>query len=191
MGKKIVFIIILCCGLIFTGKGLFIFLKARIAQVMLEVSWANVVMNKKSIRPWPWADFMPVACLFLPNQNIRTIVVNSASGTSLAFAPGHLDGSAFPGTPGNCIIFGHRETHFHVLSDCEIGDEIQLSLRDGSVSGYKINRILIIDSDRVNGFGWTDESRLILITCYPFYTLKTGEKRYVVIAEKQLSETEP
>ena len=37
-----------------------------------------------------------------------------------------MPGSALPGKTGNCIIAGHRDTHFRMLKDLRKGDEIIL-----------------------------------------------------------------
>lgn len=210
MKKKIVliiFLLIFLSGLFCTGKGIFIWVKACLAQVLLENSWENVVKGtsvkttigphhslspncgfirggKGNVKPWPWADFTPVACLLFPGYRYRTIVVNSASGTSLAFAPGHLDGSAAPGSSGNCIIFGHRETHFRILQDLKMGDRIRLSLADGRVKEYQVAGIRIIDHNDIHRIIRIDEVRMTLITCYPFNSLLPGDSRFVVIAKE-------
>lgn len=189
MKKKVVvfsFIVILCSGLFFTGKGLFIFAKACLAQVLLETSWETILKGEGNTTPWPWADFKPMACLLIPGHKYRTIVVNSASGTSLAFAPGHLDGSALPGSPGNCVIFGHRETHFRVLKDLRMGDAVRLSLADGRIKKYKVAGIRIVDRDDVHRAMRTNEKQVTLVTCYPFDSLSAGDKRFVVIAKEVL-----
>lgn len=117
----VLLIVLFCVGLVLTGKGIYIFLKAGLAQFLLEKSWEKTLDGEKDIKPWPWADFRPVACLEFSDQEYKVIVVNSASGTSLAFAPGHLDGSAALGSNGNVVIFGHRETHFSVLQHIKTG----------------------------------------------------------------------
>ncbi|MBN2534997.1 MAG: class GN sortase [Spirochaetales bacterium] len=186
MRKRIIFycfLFVFCCGLFLAGKGLFIAGKACLAQALLETSWENKVMGKGNRTPWPWADFKPMACLSFPGQKQHIIVVNGASGTSLAFAPGHLDGSAQPGSPGNCVIFGHRETHFRILKDLKIGDTIRLSLADGRLKEYKVNGIQIIASSDVYKVIQMNEELLTLVTCYPFDSVLPGKKRYVVCAK--------
>ena len=41
--------------------------------------------------------------------------------------PGHLIGTAMPGQDGNCVIAGHRDTHFRVLKNIQKGDEMLLT----------------------------------------------------------------
>ena len=181
---SICFIVVFCAGLIFTGKGAYMFIKAKAAQIRLEYSW-NRLVNGHTIKPWPWADFLPMARLIFPTYNYTTIVVNSANGTSLAFAPGHLDGSAEPGSEGNCVIFGHRETHFNILQHVKIGDTIILCLDNGKNVEYKITSINITDKTSTGVVDQVDETQVTLITCYPFTAILPGDKRFVVIAKSQ------
>jgi sortase A len=173
----------LCTGLFFLGKGLFIFAKAQLAQVLLEGSWKAVLEGKEKVKPWPWADFTPVASLYFPDEKYKTIVVSGASGTSLAFAPGHLDGSAEPGTKGNCVIYGHRETHFRILENLVAGESIFLITQDGREKEYQVTDLRVIDKSETIVTARSYDERLTLVTCYPFKALAPGPKRYVVVAK--------
>ena len=44
-------------------------------------------------------------------------VIEGDSHRELRRGPGHLVGTALPGEDGNCVIAGHRDTHFRVLKD--------------------------------------------------------------------------
>src|SRR6185295_9642790 len=67
----------------------------------------------------------PLFELSLPRQNARFTVVEGTTNAALRKSPGHLEGSALPGGAGNAVIAGHRDTHFRVLKDVLIGDEIR------------------------------------------------------------------
>ena len=175
-------ILILCSGIFFLGKGLYIPVKALVAQVLLEDSWDKVQRGEQHVKPWPWADFQPVACLYFPDHHYRTIVVNSASGTSLAFGPGHLDGTSDPGQQGNIVILGHRETHFSLLQHLTPGDPIHLITSTGNLLHYRVSETAIINKNDTIVMNRTDESMLTLITCYPFQAFLPGDRRFVVIA---------
>ena len=70
-------------------------------------------------RPWR-------RCSCAPRFSQDVIVLAGASGRTLAFGPGHLDGSARPGEPGNCVLSAHRDTQFAFLRRLEIGDLLDL-----------------------------------------------------------------
>jgi sortase A len=50
----------LLAGLTTTGDGLWIYAKARLAQLLLEISWRSALAGEK-LRPWPWADTRAIA----------------------------------------------------------------------------------------------------------------------------------
>jgi sortase A len=52
----------LLAGLLVGGEGLWIYAKAKLAQMLLELSWRSEQSGRR-MRPWPWADTHPVAKL--------------------------------------------------------------------------------------------------------------------------------
>ncbi|MFP6625625.1 MAG: sortase, partial [Deltaproteobacteria bacterium] len=94
------------------GGAVYIHAKAELSQVLLKRAWARTLEYGEPSRPWPWADTWPVARLRVPRLGIDQVVLAGASGASLAFAPGHLSGTASPGETGSTVISGHRDTHF-------------------------------------------------------------------------------
>jgi sortase A len=159
--------------------------KAWLAQLLIQRAWAAAIATGTAPPPWPWADTEPVARLVVPALDVDQIVLAHATGRSLAFGPGHLDGSPDPGAPGLSIVSGHRDTSFAFLADLEPGARIALQRADGSWRAYRVSRVDIVDARRVRlpriGDG---PPRLMLTTCYPFDALLPGGPlRYVVLAE--------
>ncbi len=117
----------------------------------------------------------------------RTVISppSGGSGRTLAFGPGHVDGSPLPGEAGNSIIGGHRDTYFRVLERLRPGDIIRLQDRKGVTHGFRVTAAEVVDSRRAR-LDLTDERpRLILVTCYPFDAVAPGGPlRYLVFAEK-------
>jgi sortase A len=137
-------------------------------------------------RPWPWADTWPIARLTLPTSEKPFTVLAGASGRNLAFAPALMDGSALPGTAGVSVIAGHRDTHFRELGKLAIGDRFDIELPDGASLDYKVADIDVIDADRAMLRLDSDESVVMLVTCYPFDAVVAGGSlRYVVTAYRQ------
>ena len=141
-------------------------LKAELAQWLLEKSWQETLRENAQHKPWPWADTYPVARLSL--GDVSHIVLQGASGRTLAFGPGHLTGTSEPGSSGHVVISGHRDTHFRALEDLEIDEEVLLEDSAGIKHRYRIESIRIVDT-RDERLNW-DPSKptLSLITCYPF-----------------------
>lgn len=181
--KKLLLIVLPLCGLWFMGQGTYIHAKAVFAQLLLETAWSETLNGQKEVKPWPWADTWPVARLSAPDLGISRIVLAGASGSSLAFGPGHLFGSASPGSAGNIIISGHRDTHFSFLQDLKAGDPLQLQ-SDNKTASYQVSDIIIIDKTKVDVIPTDSNNKLVLITCYPFDAIQAGGSlRYIVIAK--------
>jgi sortase A len=175
-------VLLLAVGGVQGGRGAWIYAKAEIAQVLLRRSWAATMAGRERVRPWPWADAWPVGRIILPDGD--AIVLAGASGRTLAFAPGHLDGTAPPGAPGTCVIAGHRDTHFAVLEDLVEGDPVRLEDPSGTVHTYRVTATAVVDESETAVLAASALPTLVLITCWPFDAVNPGGPlRYVVWAE--------
>jgi sortase A len=183
-------VLLLVAGLVQGGRGAWIYAKAEFAQILLRRSWADTRAGRERVRPWPWADAWPVARIILPDGD--HIVLGGASGRNLAFAPGHLDGTALPGGGGTCVIAGHRDTHFAILEDLVEGDRVQLEDASGIVSSYRVAASAVVDESETDVLAETTGPSLVLITCWPFHSVNPGGPlRYVVWAEKDSTVSGP
>ena len=162
----------------------YIHAKAWVAQMMIKSAWAETDSDKSKIKPWPWADTHPVAHIKLDRIYLDLIVLAGATGSSLAFGPGHLEGSPPPGAAGNIVISGHRDTHFRALKNVLLGDSIDLESANHDFKRYEVTDIQVVDkkyTEVAEDFG---DDRLTLITCYPFDSpIYGGPLRYVVTAK--------
>jgi sortase A len=167
------------------GHAAWIEAKAQLAQVLIRQAWGRTSAGAGDARPWPWADTHPVARLMVPDRGVDTFVLAGASGRSLAFGPGHLDGTAQPGEPGNAVVSGHRDTHFAFLRRLVAGDEIVVELQDGRRMRYVVDATRVVDKHDVSITADAGDTRLTLVTCYPFDALRPGGPlRYVVVATR-------
>jgi len=171
--------ILLCAALLPAADASYMLVKARLAQSLIENSW-----HSTGTQPWPWADTVPVARLVIPEINLDNYVLDGATGATLAFGPGMVSGSASPGDHGVTMIAAHRDTHFKPLQNIETDSLIRIQNKDKIWHQYKVSTIRIADS-RVNSIiPSIGESRMVLVTCYPFDALVPGGPlRYVVEAE--------
>lgn len=166
------------------GHGAYIYAKAQLAQALLHRAWESTRTNGAAAKPWPWADTHPVARLTAPGQDADVLVLAGASGRTLAFGPGHLDGSALPGDPGNAVITAHRDTHFRFLRQVAPGDEVNVDRSDGTTRRFRIRTTYVADERELRLPRDTAVPTLTLVTCYPFDALNPGGPlRYVVVAE--------
>jgi len=178
--RSLVFALI-ALGAALLAAGMWMPVKAELAQQLLNRAWIATKDDRRNVRPWPWADTWPVARLRLPHAGEPLTVLAGASGRNLAFAPALLDGSAAPGTPGVTVIAGHRDTHFRALEALALGDRFEIERADGAVYAYDIASIDVIDTDRELLRLDADESVVALVTCWPFDAVTPGgSERFVV-----------
>ncbi len=179
-------IVLPLCGMWQIGSASYIHAKAILAQVLLETAWDKTVHGQQEVKPWPWADTWPISRLDVPGLEIDRIVLAGASGSSLAFGPGHLFGSSLPGQQGNTVIAGHRDTHFRFLKDIQPGELIQLQSLSGRTIEYEVSETIIAHETQAEYLANTSDNTLTLITCYPFNAIRPGGPlRYLVIAKQQ------
>jgi len=122
------------------------------------------------------------AKLSIPRLDAEVYIVEGDGEEELRRGPGHLTGSAAPGGSGNCIIAGHRDTHFRVLKNIRKGDDIVIETRNGQFL-YRVKTTRIVTPDNTSALKPTSEPELNLITCFPFYYVGSAPKRFVVEAQ--------
>jgi sortase A len=123
----------------------------------------------------------PVAKLLIPRLGTVLYVVEGIDDRDLRRGPGHLIGTVLPGEDGNCIIAGHRDTHFRVLKDMQKGDEVILERR-GHRFRYRVDEMSVVPPENTASLVPTRKPVLNLITCYPFEYMGVSPRRYIVHA---------
>lgn len=177
-------VLLLLVGAFQFGQGAWIHAKARLAQVLIERAWTRTLEGEAAVRPWPWADTWPVAKLEAPAQRVSLLILAGASGRTIAFGPGHLNGTALPGAWGNSVIGGHRDTHLSFLRQVRKGEVLRVQRADGTHAEYRIVQLDVLDKSDTWVTRNAGGTRLTLVTCWPFDALRAGgPERYVVIAE--------
>ncbi len=161
------------------GQDLWLAAKAELAACLLDRSFAAYLADGQPHPPWTWADITPVACLEAPRLHVYRHVLTGASGESMAFGLGHLDGTAQPNTHGNCVLTGHRDSWCAFLAQLERKDLLVLRTRAGARI-YQVEDMDVVHHQDLSPLAASDDTLLTMITCYPFQGLRAGEKRYVV-----------
>lgn len=165
------------------GGAAYIHVKAVLAQTLLRDAWAQTLRDARPVKPWPWADTWPIARLRVPRHAQDLIVLAGASGRTLAFAPGHLHGSATLEQSGRTVIAGHRDTHFAFLHRLQRGDELMLQDHAGVTHRFRVSETRIVDS-LATRLLLDSAKQLVLVTCYPFAAINAGGPlRFLVFAE--------
>jgi sortase A len=124
-----------------------------------------------------------VARLAIPAQGIDLLVLAGANGRTLAWGPGHHDGSAAPGASGLAVITAHRDTHFRFLGDLRVGDRIEVESTAGSRQRYRVVTTRIADHRELLLPEAPAVPMLALVTCWPLEGIDPGTPwRYAVLA---------
>ncbi len=175
--SKVMLLLSMLFGLIgstFAGHGVYLNMKANLAQFLLQQAWEESRLKGQGVPPWPWADTRPLARLEFLQQGESYIVLEGSSGRSLAFAPGHLSGSALPGEPGHTIISAHRDTHFSILEQVTQSTVFALETLAGKKHYYRVFDMAIVDTRTEPLLLKPETGFLTLITCYPFDAINSG-----------------
>lgn len=114
----------------------------------------------------------------------RIAVGSETSEEALKKRPGWLDTSAHPGETGVCVVYGHRNRrHLRVLEKVELGEEITVTVEEGSVFHYIVTEIDVADDLSEIVIPSVAEPALMLVTCYPFHYSGNAPQKYVVVAK--------
>jgi sortase A len=155
----------------------------REAERAFERSRERAARDSPTAPPRPFVpDLGPaMARLSVPRLNSAWFVFPGVDKKSLRLGPGHLTGTALPGTEGNCVIAAHRDTHFRALKDVKKGDEILVTTLKGEFR-YRVTKISIVSPKNTAALRSTSTGVLNLITCYPFYYVGSAPRRFIVEA---------
>jgi sortase A len=119
--------------------------------------------------------------LYIPRLKRALYVVEGDDDAELRLGPGHVPGTATPGTTGNAVIAGHRDTHFRALGQLRRGDEVIVQTHEGKFA-YRVTGTSIVLPSDVSSLQPGKTPMLHLVTCYPFYWAGPAPKRFVVEA---------
>ena len=182
MSRLFVVVILACVGAILFGQGVAIHAKAMVAQLLLQRAFAETVATGRAGKPGPLADTWPEARITVKRIGVSAIVLAGSSGQALAFGPGHVERTAQAGEWGIAVFAAHRDTHFRFLKDVAVGDEIEITRRDGKTFRYRADGASIVRFDQSGIDPFTSGKELVLTTCWPFDAIAHGPMRYVLHA---------
>jgi len=176
-------------GLLALGYAAYVVVDAHAYQAYEQSKFENV--SSKEPAP-PLAEGGVIGEIQVPRLQLKAIVVQGDSHTILRRAVGHVPETALPGTLGNVVLAGHRDTFFRPLRNIRRGDTITLKTVDGAFQ-YLVESTEVVPATAVEILNATTGHTLTLITCFPFDYIGPAPKRYVVRAHELLSAstTEP
>ncbi len=122
-----------------------------------------------------------VGRLRIPRLGLDLAVFEGVTDAVLRMGPGHVPGTALPGTSGNCVIAAHRDGFFRGLRNARAGDRIVLSTPSTDLQ-YRLSQRRIVEPTEVSALRPTATPRLTLLTCYPFSWIGPAPSRLVWVA---------
>lgn len=120
--------------------------------------------------------------LSIPKINLEDVVLEGASSHSLLLGPAHLSETAIPGSVGNAVIAGHRDTFFRHIHSLRYGDDIYI-LRAGKLFHYVVRVRKVVEPTNLSVLRPTKVGELTLITCYPTHAIGPAPQRLIVVAK--------
>jgi sortase A len=175
--------VLFTASLVLFGQGLWIHAKALVAQILLERAFAATLETGQDTKPWSWADTWPVARISVPRLGKSAIALNDSSGQALAFGPGHVELTPEAGDRGTAVYSAHRDTHFSFVRDIGVGDDIDVTRRDGAVVRFRVTRMSVVPFNATGVDPLAPGRRLVLATCWPLDGTTATPLRYLVHAE--------
>jgi sortase A len=175
-------LVLLLTGLLLFGQGAYIHAKALVAQILLRHAFEQTVVTGHDVKPWSWADTWPIARIEIRRLHADAIVLAGSSGQALAFGPGHVELTPDAGERGVAVYSAHRDTHFRFLKDVIVGDEIDVTRRDGRTFRYRVDSSAVVRFDASGIDPNSSGYELVLSTCWPFDTVTSGPDRYILHA---------
>jgi sortase A len=124
----------------------------------------------------------------IPRLGVSVIVAEGTDEATLRRAGGHIQGTSFPGQPGNVGIAGHRDTLFRPLRNIRRNDVITVTTLAGEYR-YRVVSTEIVSPSDVTVLQSDGHEILTLVTCYPFYFVGPAPDRFIVRAVRVTGNT--
>jgi sortase A len=121
--------------------------------------------------------------LEIPRLRIAAMVAEGADSKTLGRAVGHVTATALPGSPGNCVLAGHRDTFLRGLGKVRVEDTIRIVTREHTYQ-YQVEWTEVVAPRRVDLLEPTSGRCVTLITCYPFRYIGHAPSRFIVRARQ-------
>src|SRR5258708_17389979 len=120
--------------------------------------------------------------LSIPRIHLEAVVLEGASQHSLLKGPARLAESALPGTLGNTVIAGHRDTFFRHVHSLKYGDDIFV-LKSGQRFHYTVIGRKVVEPTDLSVLRSSNQGQLTLITCYPTLAIGPAPQRLIITAK--------
>jgi LPXTG-site transpeptidase (sortase) family protein len=140
--------------------------------------------QQKLLRQWRQnnASANALTKLSIPRIHLEAVVLEGASQHSLLEGPARLAESALPGSLGNTVIAGHRDTFFRHVHSLKYGDDIYV-LKSGQRFHYTVIGRKVVEPTDLSVLRSSKQGQLTLITCYPTHAIGPAPQRLIITAK--------
>lgn len=129
-------------------------------------------------RPFPG---QALGIVRIPSIGVDHVFLEGVTDGVLLTGPGHVPGTALPGSVGVSVLAAHRDMHFRDLKDVRVGDAAFIALQGRRLDYRVVSRRIAEPDER-----WVTASRgravLRLVTCWPPSWIGPAPQRLVVSA---------
>lgn len=130
--------------------------------------------------------YAKVGRLQIPELDLDVAIGEGVYGKPLDKGPGHWPGTPMPGTAGNAVISGHRNTHtqpFKYINELQPGDKIIARQSGSSPVAYRVQKTTIVPEEKYKTFVLRQPSddqqrQITLFACHP-----EGNPTYRIVVE--------
>jgi sortase A len=138
-------------------------------------------VERSSLPDAPQLPREVVARIYFPTLHSARNVFSGDIESNGRRGPVWLEASASVGSAGNAIVAGHRDTHFRILKDLRVNDEIVVQNAVGTYR-YRVEKLTVVAPTDRSLLRQDIASSLTLVTCYPFWFVGSAPRRYIVQA---------
>jgi len=122
------------------------------------------------------------AIIEIPKISLKLPIIEGTDPKLLKYGVGHADQTWLPGQGNQIFLAGHNDSAFLDIGKLKKGDEIRIHMPYGAFS-YEMTGSEIVNEGAVDKIGSMDEETLVLMTCYPFYSILPVKERYLLYAK--------
>jgi sortase A len=174
----------LALGAALLGEWSYLQAKAFVAERLIHAALGRHLADGGAHPPWSWADHHPIARIEHVESGARRTVISGATGASMAFAVGHVHGTALPNGQGRSVVAGHRDGAFRFLGKVRRGDRFVVTSH-AARQVYRVREVAVISERDLSLLDPVPGRSIALLTCYPLDSMRPGTQRLVVIAEPE------
>ncbi|GAF23693.1 hypothetical protein JCM19047_3532 [Bacillus sp. JCM 19047] len=124
----------------------------------------------------------PYGKIEIPSIDLSMPIVHGSELEHLRHGVGHDPTTGFPGDGRQVFLAGHNDSAFLNVGDVVTGDIITVSTSYGQYD-YRVDYAEIGHESETWRVGDKEKETLVLMTCYPFFSLTRPEERYFIYAD--------